>query len=154
MTTQMACITVCPYAKCTSHTVIVMPSMKLYREELWVETKSRCAYMNITPQVAAAIRDSRVKEGLVLVNAMHITASVYIEDESGERLRRVSRNTRASRCTISIRRNRRGKCSCGNQTANHGARRDRCDYEWPMRLWSLWDRFFMASLMGDAASGS
>ena len=70
--------------------------MKSYREELWVETKSRCAYMNITPQVAAAIRNSRVKEGLVLVNAMHITASVYIDDESGERLRRVSRNTRAS----------------------------------------------------------
>jgi len=58
--------------------------MKSYREELWVETKSRRAYMNITPQVEAAIRNSRVKEGLVLVNAMHITASVYInDDESG-----------------------------------------------------------------------
>ncbi len=69
--------------------------MKSYREELWVETISRCAYMNITPQVAAAIRNSRVKEGLVLVNAMHISASVYI-DESEERLRRVSRNIRPS----------------------------------------------------------
>ena len=58
--------------------------MKSYREELWVETKSRRAYMNITPQVEAAIRKSGVKEGLVLVNAMHITASVYInDDESG-----------------------------------------------------------------------
>lgn len=58
--------------------------MKSYREELWVETQSRRAYMNITPQVEAAIRKSGVTEGLVLVNAMHITASVYInDDESG-----------------------------------------------------------------------
>ena len=58
--------------------------MKSYREELWVETKSRRAYMNITPQVEAAIKKSGVQEGLVLVNAMHITASVYInDDESG-----------------------------------------------------------------------
>ncbi len=63
MTTQMACITVCPYAKCTSHTVIVVASMKLYREELWVETKSRRAYMNITPQVEAVVRKSRIKDG-------------------------------------------------------------------------------------------
>ena len=58
--------------------------MKSYREELWVETKSRRAYINITPQVKAAIKKSGVQEGLVLVNAMHITASVYInDDESG-----------------------------------------------------------------------
>ena len=58
--------------------------MKSYREELWVETKSRRAYINITPQVEAAVKKSGVKEGLVLVNAMHITASVYInDDESG-----------------------------------------------------------------------
>ena len=58
--------------------------MKSYREELWVETKSRRAYMNITPHVEAAIQKSGIKEGLVLVNAMHITASVYInDDESG-----------------------------------------------------------------------
>ncbi len=55
--------------------------MKSYREELWVETPSRRAYMNITPQVEAAIRKSGVTEGLVLVNAMHITASVYINDD-------------------------------------------------------------------------
>jgi len=55
--------------------------MKSYREELWVETQSRRAYMNITPQVEAAIRKSGVTEGLVLVNAMHITASVYINDD-------------------------------------------------------------------------
>lgn len=58
--------------------------MKSYREELWFETKTRRAYLNITPLVEAAVKKSGVKEGLVLVNAMHITASVYInDDESG-----------------------------------------------------------------------
>jgi len=58
--------------------------MKSYREEVWIETKSRRAFMNITPQVEAAIKKSEIQEGLVLVNAMHITASVYInDDESG-----------------------------------------------------------------------
>ena len=50
--------------------------MKSYREELWFETKMRRAYLNITRQVEAAIKKSGVQEGLVLVNAMHITASV------------------------------------------------------------------------------
>ena len=58
--------------------------MKSYREELWFEAKTRRAYINITPQVEAAVRKSGVQEGLVLINAMHITASVYInDDESG-----------------------------------------------------------------------
>ena len=55
--------------------------MKSYREELWFETKTRRAYLNITRQVEAAIKKSGVQEGLVLVNAMHITASVYINDD-------------------------------------------------------------------------
>lgn len=55
--------------------------MKSYREELWFETTSRRAYLNITPQVEAAIKKSGVKEGFALVNAMHITASVYINDD-------------------------------------------------------------------------
>ena len=55
--------------------------MKSYREELWFETTSRRAYLNITPQVEAAVKKSGVREGLVLVNAMHITASVYINDD-------------------------------------------------------------------------
>jgi len=55
--------------------------MKSYREELWFETKARRAYVNITPQVEAAVRKSGVREGMVLVNAMHITASVYINDD-------------------------------------------------------------------------
>ena len=55
--------------------------MKSYREELWFETRTRRAYLNITPQVEAVVKKSRVQEGLVLVNAMHITASVYINDD-------------------------------------------------------------------------
>lgn len=55
--------------------------MKSYREELWFETNTRRAYLNITAQVEAAVRKSGVREGLVLVNAMHITASVYINDD-------------------------------------------------------------------------
>lgn len=55
--------------------------MRSYREELWFETKTRRAYVNITRQVEAAVKKSGVKEGMVLVNAMHITASVYINDD-------------------------------------------------------------------------
>lgn len=58
--------------------------MKHYREELWFETKARRDYLNITPQVQQAITKSGVQEGLCLVNAMHITASVFVnDDESG-----------------------------------------------------------------------
>jgi len=58
--------------------------MRSYREELWFNTKTRTAFVNITPQVAETVKKSGVKEGLCLVNAMHITASVYInDDESG-----------------------------------------------------------------------
>ncbi len=55
--------------------------MKTYREELWFNTKTRCAFLNITPQVEEGVKKSGVKEGLVLVNAMHITASVFINDD-------------------------------------------------------------------------
>ena len=55
--------------------------MKTYREELWFETEGRRAYLNITPKVEAALKKSGIKEGLCLVNAMHITASVYINDD-------------------------------------------------------------------------
>ena len=54
--------------------------MRSYREELWFETETRRAYLNITPAVEAALKRSGVREGLCLVNAMHITASVYIND--------------------------------------------------------------------------
>ncbi|MFP4529144.1 MAG: secondary thiamine-phosphate synthase enzyme YjbQ [Candidatus Kapaibacterium sp.] len=58
--------------------------MKSHRKELWFETKTRRALINITPKIEEAVRESGVAEGLVLVNAMHITASVFInDDESG-----------------------------------------------------------------------
>ena len=55
--------------------------MKSYREELWFETKTRRAYINITSQVKESLRKSGISEGLCLVNAMHITASVFINDD-------------------------------------------------------------------------
>ena len=55
--------------------------MKSHREELILETKTKKAFINITPQVEAALRKSGIKEGLCLVNPMHITASVYINDD-------------------------------------------------------------------------
>ena len=55
--------------------------MKSYRKELWFETPSRVAFVNITREVERAIRESGVCEGLALVNAMHITASVFINDD-------------------------------------------------------------------------
>ena len=58
--------------------------MKSHRQELCFETLSRRAFLNITPQVAEALHQSGIREGLCLVNAMHITASVFInDDESG-----------------------------------------------------------------------
>ncbi len=55
--------------------------MKSYRKELWFNVPSRRGLVNITRDVQAAINESRVKEGLVLVNAMNITASVFINDD-------------------------------------------------------------------------
>ena len=58
--------------------------MKSYRKELWFNVATRRAFINITPQVQAALEDSGIAEGLLLVNAMHISASVFInDDESG-----------------------------------------------------------------------
>ncbi len=58
--------------------------MNTYRKELWFHTDSRVALKNITPQVKDALKESKIQEGLCLVNAMHITASVFInDDESG-----------------------------------------------------------------------
>lgn len=58
--------------------------MRSYREELWFNLPTRRGFVNITPQVEECVRKSEVKEGLCLANAMHITASVYInDDESG-----------------------------------------------------------------------
>ena len=58
--------------------------MKSLTEHLWFETPTRRAFINITPQVGGLVEKSGVREGLCLVNAMHITASVFInDDESG-----------------------------------------------------------------------
>jgi secondary thiamine-phosphate synthase enzyme len=55
--------------------------MKSFRKELWFNTKTRRELINITPQVEQCLAESGVKEGLCLVNAMHITASVFINDD-------------------------------------------------------------------------
>ena len=55
--------------------------MKSYRKELWFNVQARRGFINITPQVQECLRESGVTEGLCLVNAMHITASVYINDD-------------------------------------------------------------------------
>jgi secondary thiamine-phosphate synthase enzyme len=55
--------------------------MKSYRKELWFNIPARRGMMNITSQVENCLRESGIKEGLVLVNAMHITASVFINDD-------------------------------------------------------------------------
>jgi secondary thiamine-phosphate synthase enzyme len=56
-------------------------AMKSYRKELWFETRRRRELVNITGQVEACLSESGVREGLCLVNAMHITASVFINDD-------------------------------------------------------------------------
>ena len=55
--------------------------MKSYRKELWFKTSRRREFINITPDVDVALRESGIREGFVLVNAMHITASVFINDD-------------------------------------------------------------------------
>ena len=58
--------------------------MKSYRKELWFNLPTRRGFVNITPQVEGALHESGIQEGLCLINAMHITASVFInDDESG-----------------------------------------------------------------------
>ena len=58
--------------------------MKSYRKELWFNVPTRRAFINITPEVQKCVEESGIREGLCLVNAMHITASVFInDDESG-----------------------------------------------------------------------
>jgi secondary thiamine-phosphate synthase enzyme len=55
--------------------------VKSFRKEFWFNVPGRRAFINITPQVESALHESGVKEGLALVNAMHITASVFINDD-------------------------------------------------------------------------
>lgn len=55
--------------------------MKSFRKELWFDIKKRREFINITPAVNEVLNESGVREGLILVNAMHITASVFINDD-------------------------------------------------------------------------
>lgn len=55
--------------------------MKSYRKELWFETPTRRAFVNITSEIEQCLAESGIREGLLLCNAMHITASVFINDE-------------------------------------------------------------------------
>lgn len=55
--------------------------MKSFRKELWFEVSQRREFLNITPLVEVALRESGIREGLCLVNAMHISASVFINDD-------------------------------------------------------------------------
>ena len=57
--------------------------MKAHTEYLWFNTAKRQDFINITPQVEKALADSGIKEGMCLVNAMHITSSVFINDDEG-----------------------------------------------------------------------
>ncbi len=61
----------------------IIKVMKSLTKELWFETRKKREFINITPQVADLVRESGVQEGLCLVNAMHITASVFINDDEG-----------------------------------------------------------------------
>lgn len=55
--------------------------MKSYRKELWFNTTTRRAFINITPEIQQCLKESGIKEGLLLCNAMHITASVFVNDD-------------------------------------------------------------------------
>ncbi len=69
---------------CVCRAVEEGANVKSFRKELWFDVKRRREFFNITPDVESCLKESGVKEGIVLVNAMHITASVFInDDESG-----------------------------------------------------------------------
>ncbi len=67
-----------------SHAWKVREEMRSHREELWFEIPRRRGFVNITPEVEEVVRSSGIREGLCLVNSMHITSSVFVnDDESG-----------------------------------------------------------------------
>jgi secondary thiamine-phosphate synthase enzyme len=55
--------------------------MKSYRKEVWLQVPTRRAFINITPQIQECLRESGVREGLALVNSMHVTAAVFVDDD-------------------------------------------------------------------------
>jgi secondary thiamine-phosphate synthase enzyme len=73
-----------PDSRLVDNYLVMISRMKSFRKELWFNTPGRRAFINITPQVEDCLRESGVRDGLALINAMHITASVFInDDESG-----------------------------------------------------------------------
>ncbi len=74
--------------------------MKSFRQELWFNLPSRMEFLNITPQVEKCVRDSGVHEGLCLANAMHITASVFINDDEPGLIHDYKSGSRTSRRSI------------------------------------------------------
>ncbi len=81
---ERSCNFVVPWAESARPNLLGACVVKSFREELWFKTKHRREFVNITSQVERVVQHSGIQEGLVLVNAMHITASVYInDDESG-----------------------------------------------------------------------
>jgi secondary thiamine-phosphate synthase enzyme len=62
---------------------VIITRMKSYRKELWFNVPSRRGFINITSQVEQCLRESGIKEGLALINAMNITSSVFINDDEG-----------------------------------------------------------------------
>lgn len=57
--------------------------MKSYKKELWFDLRERRGFINITPQIMDCLKESDIRDGLLLCNAMHITASVFINDDEG-----------------------------------------------------------------------
>jgi secondary thiamine-phosphate synthase enzyme len=55
--------------------------MKSYRKEVWLQVPTRRGFVNITPQIQECLRESGVREGLALVNSMHVTAAVFVDDD-------------------------------------------------------------------------
>ena len=116
--------------------------MKSFRKELWFDIPARVGFVNITPQVQACLRESGIAEGVVLVNAMHITASVFInDDESGlhedyekwlEKL--APHEPYISLCPQSYRRRQR---RCPHEKASYGQGSSSCSHKFAVRFWSL-----------------
>src|SRR5512138_3340160 len=55
--------------------------MKSYRKEVWLNVATRRGFINITPQIVECLRESGITEGLVLINSMHVTSSVFVDDQ-------------------------------------------------------------------------
>lgn len=73
-----------PHRSPAAGSLRIIPPVKSFRRELWLEVPTRRGFVNITPQIELTVRESGIREGLCLVNAMHITASVFVnDDESG-----------------------------------------------------------------------